>query len=162
MKKGLNKIIILLIILIAHSCQMSSQIKTDTVDIGKKNIIIISYPEKSKVSNTYYEEGVFRDITCIEDTVLVGIHFGGMAYIDFANSQFMDSQEINISSEYVIANDFRQTRGFYYLNGEKKFFREDNVYKYGLDFYYFNVPEDKISFYESLLNSIKYLENKND
>ena len=159
MKKGSNKIIILLIILIAHSSQMSSQIKTDTIDIGKnRDKIIISYPEKSKVSNTNYEEGFFRDITCIEDTALVGIHFGGMAYFDLV----MGSQEINISSEYVIANDFRQTRGFYYLNGEKKFFREDNVYKYGLDFYYFNVPEDKISFYESLLNSIKYLVNQNE
>ena len=159
MKKGSNKIIILLIILIAHSSQMLSQIKTDTIDIGKnRDKIIISYPEKSKVSNTYYEEGFFRDITCIEDTALVGIHFGGMAYFDLV----MGSQEINISSEYVIANDFRQTRGFYYLNGVKKFFREDNIYKYYIDLYYTNVPKDKILFYESLLNSIKYLVNQNE
>ena len=81
-----------------------------------------------------------------------------MAYFDLV----MDSQEINISSEYVIANDFRQTRGFYYLNGEKKYFREDNIYKYYIDLYYTNVPEDKILFYESLLNSIKYLVNQNE
>ena len=125
MKKGSNKIIIILIILIAHSSQMLSQIKTDTIDIGKnRDKIIISYPEKSKVSNTYYEEGFFRDITCIEDTALVGIHFGGMAYFDLV----MGSQEKNISSEYVIANDFRQTRGFYYLNGEKKYCRKDSFF----------------------------------
>ena len=47
-----------------------------------------------------------------------------MAYFDLV----MDSQEINISSEYIIANDFRQTRGFYYLNGEKKYCRKDSFF----------------------------------
>ena len=137
-----------------HSCQMLSQIKTDTLNIGK-NIIIISYPEKSKVNITYYEEGFFEDITCIVDTAIIGFHYGGMLTIPLINRQGK-----NITSEYVIANDLHQTRGFYYSKGEKKFFREDNVNKHRLDFYYTDVPEEKLLLYESLLNSIKYLDNK--
>ena len=142
---------------------MLSQIKTDTVCIGAdRDKIIISYPEKSRVTNTYYEEGFFRDIYCIEDTALVGLHSGGMAYFDVVDSKVVNPQDIYISSEYVIANDFHQTRGFYYLKGEKKYFREDNILKYHIDLYYSNVPEEKFLFYESLLNSIKYLVNQNE
>jgi len=156
MEKGSNKIIILLIILIAHSSQILSQIKNDTLNIGR-NKIIFFYPEKSKVSYTYYEEGFFKDIICIEDAALIGLHYGCMV-----NTPLINHQDKNVTSEYIIANDFRQTRGFYYVNGDKKYFREDNVYKYGLNIYYSNVPEDKILFYESLLNSMNYLINQNE
>lgn len=156
MEKGSNKIIIFLIILIAHSSQILSQIKSDTLNIGR-NKIIFFYPEKSKVSYTYYEEGFFKDINCIEDAALIGLHYGFMVHTPLINHQ-----DKNVTSEYIIANDFRQTRGFYYLNGDKKYFREDNVYKYGLDIYYYNVPEDKILLYESLLNSMNYLINQNE
>ena len=35
-------------------------------------------------------------------------------------------------------------------------------FKYYIDLYYINVPEDKILFYGSLLNSTKYLVNQNE
>ena len=106
--------------------------KTDTVYIGPIGKIIISYPEISYVDNINYEEGFIRTIT-FEDTAFVVIHFGSNAIINVVDKR-VNPQEINISSEYVIANDFRQTRGFYYLNGEKKYFREDIFYKYGIKF----------------------------
>lgn len=134
-----------------HSYQLFSQIITDTIKIGKDKIVFF-YPQKSIVSNTNYEEGFFKDITCIEDTAFIGLHYGSMVTLPIINCQ-----DKHVISEYILADDYRQTRGFYYLNGEKKYFREDNAYKYCFDVYYNNVAEEKLLFYESLLNSLKYI-----
>lgn len=153
MGKDLGKICGILIILMIYPSQILSQVKTDTVCIGNDQIVV-SYPRNSKVSITNYDEGFIKDIVCIEDTALMGLHYGSMV-----NLPFVDRQGKKITSEYFVTNDFRQTRGFYYLNGEKKFFREDNIIKYGLNLYYTNVPEDRYLYYESLLNSFKYSKN---
>ena len=141
-------------IFILHPCQLFSQIKADTISIGE-NRIVLFYPSKSIVSMTNYEEGFFKDISCIEDTAIIGLHYGDMVTIPL-----IDHPKKIVTNEYVLANLFRQTRGFYYLDGVKKYFREDNIYKYGFNVYYTNVPERKLSFYESLLNSLKFIEGK--
>lgn len=154
MKKESNRTIIILMILIIHSCQLLSQIKMDTICIGE-SMIVFSYPQSSIVNMTNYEEGFFKDVSCIKDTVIMGLHYGSLVTIPL-----ISHQDKIVTNEYVITNLFRQTRGFYYLNGDKKFFREDNIYKYGFNVYYTNVPEWKVSFYESLLNSLKIIKGE--
>ena len=156
MEKEFGKSVLIIIILIVYSCQMLAQVKTDTVVVGRDRVVF-SYPEKSKVCVTNYEEGFFKDISCIEDTAIIGLHYGAMV-----NIPFIDRQGKNIISEYILANDLRQTRGFYYSNGERKYFREDNVLKYGINTYYTNVPEEKVLFYEALLDSLKYIVNPSE
>jgi len=151
MEKELNRTVVVIILIVVCCCKMLSQIKTDTVNLGK-NSIVFFYPQKSKISITNYEEGFFKDICCIEDTALIGLHYGSMVAIPL-----IGRKDNNIISEYILANDLRQTRGFYIFNGKKKYFREDNVYKYGFSLYYTNVSEEKIGFYEMLLNSLKYM-----
>ena len=149
MGKEVNRIICFFIFLV-YSCQMLSQIKVDTIELGNESVIFF-YPKKSKVSVTNYEEGFFKDIRCIEDSAYMGLHQGCMVTLPL-----IDHQNKTIVSEYVIKDVIRQTRGFYYLNGEKKYFREDNIYKKDLNLYYSDVPEVRLFFYEWLLNSFKY------
>lgn len=146
---------VLLLVFIVYACQIVAQIKTDTIKVGNDSIFI-NYPQKSKVRLTCYEEGFFKSIYCIEDEVLIELHYGAMV-----NLPLIDRSNRFITTEYILASDFKQTRGFYYTNEEKKYFREDNNYKYGFNIFYKDVPEDKLLLYESCLNSLKFKVGKN-
>ncbi len=143
--------IIIIALLMANPCQIMSQIKIDTTNVGLDKIVLL-YPQKSRVSITNYEEGFFKTINCLEDSALIELHYGALIKLPL-----IDCREKNITNEYIIADDIRQTRGFYYLNGKMKYFREDNLYKYGINIYYMNVPKEKLTLYESFLNSFEYI-----
>ena len=132
------------------SNKIVAQIKTDTIIVGNDSIVLV-YPQKSRTRVTRYEEGFFIDLSCIEDEALIELHYGTMI-----NLPLINIPEKYITSEYIVASDLRQTRGFYFVNGEKKYFREDNNYKYHFNIFYLNVTEKNLLLYETFLNSFKY------
>lgn len=144
-----NKII-LSIILVLHSCVVCAQIETDTIDAGYGKAVI-SYPQKSVINKKNYEEGFFIDISCVEDTSVIVFHYGGMV-----ERPLIKHSGQSITSQVVVEDCLIQTRGFYYLNSQKRYFREDQFIHAGVTISYDNVHSNRLAFYESLLNSFKF------
>lgn len=60
-----------------------------------------------------------------------------------------------ICSEFVLGKDVRSIRGYYMTDNGKKYFREDNYFKYGIAIVYEHVGETKLKSYEHFFNDIK-------
>jgi len=125
------------------------QTKIDTILCFERNIII-EYPLISRVNVVNYEEGYFKTINSILDTAVITIHCGRMV-----NLPLMDMTDKTIYSKFILGKDIRSIRGHYMLNGRKKYFREDNYFKYGITIVYENIEESKLIYYEHFFNDIK-------
>lgn len=129
-----------------------SQIQTTTDTILCHNrSIIIEHPTIIKTNIVNYEEGCFNVINCVLDTAIITVHCGSMV-----NLPLTDLTDKTILSEFLLGSEIRCIRGFYYTkNQRKKFFREDNYFKYGITIAYENVDESIQSIYENFFNNIK-------
>ena len=125
------------------------QTKTDTIICYNKNIII-KYPTINKINIVNYEEGYFKTINCVLDTAIITIHCGSMV-----NLPLTDSTNKIICSEFMLNKEIRSIRGYYMTNKRKKYFREDNYFKYGITIVYDNVEETRLIYYEHFFNDIK-------
>ena len=148
MKKEKNKI---LFVLLCFSNVMLGQMqtKTDTILCLGKNVIV-EYPSISRTNIVNYEEGYFKTINSILDTVVMSIHCGRMVNLPLTNMA-----DKTISSTFVLGDDIRSMRGYSILKGRKKYFREDNYFKYGITIAYENVEERDLIYYEYFFNDIK-------
>lgn len=129
-----------------------SQIQTTTDTILCHNrSIIIEHPTISKTNIVNYEEGCFNVINCVLDTAIITVHCGSMV-----NLPLTDLTDKTILSKFLLGSEIRCIRGFYYTkNRRKKFFREDNYFKYGITIAYENVDESRQGIYENIFNNIK-------
>lgn len=126
------------------------QTKADTILCHSNINIIIEYPLINRVNIMNYEEGYFKTINCILDTAVITIHCGRMM-----NLPLTDLTEKIICSKFVLGKDVRIIRGYYVQDGRKKYFREDNYFKYGITIVYENVDETKLIYYEHFFNDMK-------
>jgi len=126
------------------------QTKADTILCHSNINIIIEYPLINRVNIMNYEEGYFKTINCILDTTVITIHCGRMM-----NLPLTDLTEKIICSKFVLGKDVRIIRGYYVQDGRKKYFREDNYFKYGITIVYENVDETKLIYYEHFFNDMK-------
>jgi len=127
-----------------------TQTKIDTITCFVDRKIIIEYPSLSRVKINSYEEGFFKTISCILDTVGITIHCGSMI-----NLPLTDLKGKTICSEFKLGKDIRSIRGYCIVKGRKKYFREDNYYRYGFTLVYQNVDESKLTYYEHFFNDMK-------
>ena len=160
-----NKMIVTLIFMLA-SCTnyvfASDQIKNDTAIIAKTDTIdcysekvIIEYPLLSKAKYDNYEEGFFKMISCYPDTAAIVFHFGSMV-----NLPLTDLSDKIIESRFILGKDVRIIRGYYVKNGRKKFFREDNFFRYNITIVYYNVETTALDRYEHYFNNVKIIKVK--
>jgi hypothetical protein len=146
----------IILILLSISSFVSSQndIKTDTIKLPDY-LIIINVPLKSHSHYDRYEEGFFRTITCI-DTTIITIHCGAMV-----NLPLIDLTKNTITSKFILGKDVSVLRGYCdsLNNGvkRKKYFREENYFKFGITVMYENVDEFKLIYYDSILNNVKII-----
>jgi hypothetical protein len=126
-----------------------TQTKIDTILCFDKNIII-EYPSINKINIVNYEEGYFKTINCILDTAVITIHCGRMV-----NLPLTDLMDKTICSKFILGKDIRCIRGYYMQNDRKKYFREDNYFKYGITIVYENVEESQLINYEHFFDDIK-------
>jgi len=127
-----------------------TQTKVDTITCYPGRNIIIEYPARSRVNIVNYEEGFFKTISCILDTAAITIHCGGMM-----NLPLTDLKDKTICSEFRLGKDIRIIRGYHVVKGRKKYFREDNYFRYGFTVVYENVDEAKLIYYEHFFNDMK-------
>jgi len=149
MKRKRNKIVFVLLCFTTIVFGQT-QTKIDTITCFVDRKIIIEYPSLSRVKIDSYEEGFFKTISCILDTVGITIHCGRMVKLPLT-----DFKGKTICSDFVLGNDIRIIRGYSIIKGRKKYFREDNYYRYGFTFIYQNVDESKLKYYEHFFNDIK-------
>jgi len=129
--------------------------KIDTISWSNEKIIIELPKLKYKHSRSY-EEGFFQYFIIPLDSVTVTIHCGSMFKLPLT-----DLTKYTITGKFILDKDIRILRGY---NSPKKnefkgkrYFREDNYFKYGISIIYENVTEEKISYYENIFNNIKIL-----
>lgn len=147
---GKNKIVFIILFLCLTNVVFGQmQTKIDTILCRSKNLII-EYPSINKVNVVNYEEGYFKTINCILDTATITIHCGSMV-----NLPLTDLTDKTICSKFLLSKDIRIIRGYYLLNGRKKYFREDKYFKYGITVAYENVEKTKLIYYEHFFNDIK-------
>ena len=151
MKEGIENRIALLVFLFCMASAVSGrcQLKCDTIRAGNQ-YIIAEYPAISKSYIQNYEEGFFKTIICLEDTAFITIHCGAMMNVPL--TQMSDK---TITSEFRLNKDIRITRGYSVKNNRRKYFREDNYFKYGVNIVYDNIDENNINKYEQYFNNIK-------
>ncbi|MGL4331315.1 MAG: hypothetical protein ACRCSR_00685 [Bacteroidales bacterium] len=152
-----NKLIAITVLLLCFNNAISGQIqgKNDTI-LCPPRILIIEYPELSKVKTDNYEEGFFKTISCISDTAAIVIHCGSMVNLPFTNYT-----NKTITSEFLLDKDIRSVRGYYIQNGRKKYFREDNYKKYRINVLYDHVDYENLDYYERIFNNIKIQNDEN-
>lgn len=126
------------------------QTKVDTILNDPNRSIIVEYPSASRTSILNYEEGVFYTISCFLDTAIITIHAGAMVALPMVNLT-----DKTICSKFLLFNDVRIIRGYALICGQKRYFREDNYLKYGVNIIYENVDRTKLAKYECFLNNMK-------
>ena len=131
-------------------CQIRNKIDT----IQNNNCrIIIEYPAYNRINITNYEEGYFKTINCIQDTVFITIFDGRMV-----NLPIIDLSDKTIESESFLSKYIRCIRGYSLDdNSEKRYFREDDYLDYGVSVTYENVNQAKFDNYEDYLNNVKII-----
>ena len=127
----------------------------DTISWSNEKIII-ELPKLKYEHSSSYEEGFFQYFIIPLDSVTVTIHCGSMFKLPLT-----DLTKYTITGKFILDKDIRILRGY---NSPKKnefkgkrYFREDNYFKYGISIIYENVTEEKISYYENIFNNIKIL-----
>lgn len=151
MTKGIKNEMLLMVLFfcLTNAISGKAQTKTDTILCNNKNLII-KYPKISKINIDNYEEGYFKTINCVLDTAIITIHCGSMV-----NLPLTDLTKKIICSEFVLDKELRSIRGYQMINKRKKYFREDNYFRYGITIVYDNVEETRLSCYEQFFNDIK-------
>jgi hypothetical protein len=118
--------------------------------------MIIEIPSKSHSHDDSYEEGFFRSITCFLDSAVITVHCGSMV-----NLPLIDQKKYTVTSKFVLYKDIQVLRGYcVILNGNirrKRYFREEDYFKYGITIMYEYVDESKLSYYDYILNNIKII-----
>ena len=127
---------------------VAGQIETrkDTI-LCNGRIVTFQYPTISKENNFNYEEGFFRTISCIFDSVTITIHCGSMVNLPLTN---LTDKNIQYKELYP-AKGFNTTRGY---DEQNRWFREDTYSDIGLTIAYENAIESKKDFYEWILNYV--------
>ena len=94
-------------------------------------------------------------ISCYPDTAAIVFHFGSMV-----NLPLTDLSDKIIESRFILGKDVRIIRGYYVKNGRKKFFREDNFFRYNITIVYYNVEITALDRYEHYFNNVKIIKVK--
>lgn len=150
-------IIKVVIILLSFNSLAFSQnwTKTDTI-IWSNNQLIIELPVKSHSHYETYEEGFFRTISCFLDSGVITIHCGGMV-----NLPLVDLTKYTVKSKFVLDKDVQVLRGYFdsVNNGIKrrKYFREEDYFKYGMTIMYENVDETKLKEYDYIIDNVNLI-----
>jgi hypothetical protein len=143
------RLILMVILCLGNIIQGYTQTKTDTLACFDKKLII-EYPAVNKINLVNYEEGYFKTINCIADTAAITIHCGAMV-----NLPLTSLTDKTIISKFTLGKDICIVRGYCLVQGRKKYFREENYFKYCITVVYENVNELRLSFYEHIFNNIK-------
>ena len=129
--------------------------KTDTVKWLNYHIII-ELPTDIHSHYDTYEEGFFKTISCFKDSTSIIIHCGAMV-----NLPLIDLTKNAVTSKFVLNRDVRILRGYCDSQNDglkiKRYFREENYFKYGITIMYKNVDESRLHFYDSILNNVKII-----
>ena len=124
----------------------------DTISWSNEKIIIELPKIKFKHSSSY-EEGFFDYFVIPSDSVTITIHCGAMV-----NLPLTDLKTCTLTGKFIVDKDVRILRGYSNLQNDrfkgKRYFREENYFKYGINIIYENVTEDKLSFYDNIFNNI--------
>jgi hypothetical protein len=71
----------------------------------------------------------------------------------------IDTIKHTITNTFILNKDMRVLRGYCITNQNaierKKYFREEDYYKYGVSVVYENVDESRLAFYDNIFNNIK-------
>lgn len=149
-KGNINKnLIVVLFICCSNIVSGQIQTKIDTI-LCNNNHLIIEYPAISRIKDFHYEEGTFKTISCPLDTAFITIHVGKMV-----NLPLTDLCDKIVCSEFVLGKDIRCFRGYSLIANRKRYFREDNYIRYGINIVYENVGEERLDCYEQFFNNIK-------
>ena len=143
------RLILMVILCLGNFIQGYTQTKTDTLACFDKKLII-EYPAMNKINLVNYEEGYFKTINCVADTVAITIHCGAMV-----NLPLTSLTDKTIISKFTLGKEICVVRGYCLVHGRRKYFREDNYFKYGITVIYENVNESGLRFYEQIFNNIK-------
>jgi len=163
MRKGKNKLILLLLSFLCCSFFVQSQnrneqYKTDTLSFNKKRMII-AVPLNSIKYQQGYEEGSFVTYTIQTDSVVITVHYGSMVSKPFIQN-----------SNCVILNDLNINKGKYTINKrigystkidnnsffkQIGYFREDSYKGYSITVMYENASKSQVSKYDSILDKVQ-------
>lgn len=129
-------------------------VTTDTIYVPN-NMIIIQHPSPSKKGMLSYEEGCFEWFTCYNDCDFFNISVITVHYGVMVNLPLIDLKDKVITDEFILGEDVRIRRGYYIEQNQKKYFREDNYFKWRINITYELVSEEHLNDYEYMLNNVK-------
>jgi len=143
----------LLILFICICVDASSQINTviDSI-VCNDRILIIEYPKTNRTNYVLYEEGFFKTINCILDSVAITVHYGSMV-----NLPLTKLKDKVVTDKFVSNCEFSSVKGYEIVKRRRRYFREDYYFKHRVTIVYENVDESKLKFYENLLDNIRFL-----
>ncbi|MDP3445479.1 MAG: hypothetical protein Q8T08_21685 [Ignavibacteria bacterium] len=143
----------LLILVIFICVDASSQINTviDSI-ICNDRILIVEYPKVNRTNYVLYEEGFFKTINCILDSVSITVHYGSMV-----NLPLTKLKDKVITSKLVSECEFNSIKGYQIIKRRRRYFREDYYFKHRVTIVFENVDESKLKFYENIMDSIRFL-----
>jgi len=123
---------------------------TDTVVFGDR-IVIIQIPKLShRHATTLMGENSFKTYPFL-DTAIIVVHSGRMIHLPLTH--YLTDKVI--CSRTQLDSDVRTIRGHHLLNGQKRYFREDNYSEHRINVYYANVCASMVEIFDSILDNIK-------
>lgn len=138
----------------AYSTDCVPSVTTDTIS-NPNETIIIQHPAPSKKGMLSYGEGYFEWYTCYNDCnfldiSVITVHCGVMV-----NLPLIELNDKVVTDEFMLGEDILIRRGYYIEQNQKKYFREDNYFKWGINITYELVSEEHLKDYERMLNNVK-------
>lgn len=155
MKRMLNSRLIIFITLCILFSSMSYGITEDTISMGNQ-IVALRIPQPNRLKIYNYEEGFFKTIMCITDSCLIDLHWGFC--VNYPLIKLSDKTIYYESSNYIV----HVTKSWMIVNGQIKYFREDNYFNQKIDITYEFVPQHRLHFYEEILNSARIHNKKSN
>lgn len=159
MKNGLNKILAILMLYSAVSLFSNAEndaMKHDTIDYIENTQFVFSYPSLSREVCGGEGECIYKSITCKDDGVFLvfGWLHNTINSFDFQlinKAEFRDKYSTTKCGSYHNQDSIIQV---YNQDTLTRYYRED-IYKSGIDVYYFNAKEQDTIKYNKILDSVK-------
>ena len=159
MKNGLNKILAILMLYSAVSLFSNAEndaMKHDTIDYIENTQFVFSYPSLSREVCGGEGECIYKSITCKDDGVFLvfGRLHNTINSFDFQlinKAEFRDKYSTTKCGSYHNQDSIIQV---YNQDTLTRYYRED-IYKSGIDVYYFNAKEQDTIKYNKILDSVK-------
>lgn len=138
----------------AYSKDCVPSVSTDTIS-NPNETILIQHPTPSKKGMLSYEEGCFEWYTCYNDCNFLDISVITIHYGVMVNLPLIDLNDKVVTDEFILGEDILIRRGYYMEQNQKKYFREDNYFKWRINITYELVSEEHLKDYERMLNNVK-------